>query len=183
MIIHPKKVNMKSILRIFPLVILGVILILSGSCKKKSSGDSGSSCSAVSNTAALTVDGFERPVGIAFSPAQKVAVSEYRGMDIFGNDAGYGQAAPVMIFLNTTNFYSNTPDVTIPGVIAPEAVAFDANENLYITETEATAGISIYKPPYAALFRTLQNGYIIQGALPSTDPEICTWPMTAEAGL
>ena len=116
-------------------------------------------CVAAGNSSSSTITGFDRPVGIAFSPAQKVAVTEFHGMDFDGNNYTYGQLGPVKIFLNTTNFYANTPDLTITTTYAPEAVLFDANENLYITETENISGVSIYQPPYTTLLKTIQNGF------------------------
>jgi NHL repeat len=144
---------------IYPLALMAVLLILSVGCKKKKASDTTSECVAVGNTGVSYTNGFDRPVGIAFSPAQKVVVTEYRGMDNLGNWIGYGFTAPVKLFLNTTNFYANVPDLPIPGMYAPEAVIFDASENLYITQTEVTAGISIFKPPYLALFKTIQSGF------------------------
>jgi hypothetical protein len=148
----------KSRIWIFPFLILGIIILLSISCKKKNN-NAGNECVAVNNTGAVTFAGFDRPVGIAFSPAQKMAVSEYRGMDYLGNFIGYGFTAPVKVFLNATSFINNTPDVTLAGIFAPEAVVFDGSENLYITETEVTAGVSIYKPPYSGVFKTIQSGF------------------------
>ena len=138
---------------------MGASLILTSSCKKKTSTDSTNECVAVNNTGISYINGFDRPVGIAFSPAQKVVVTEYAGMDYLGNFVGYGLVAPVWIFLNTNNFIANTPDVPLAGIYAPEAAVFDANENLYITQTEVTAGVSIYKPPYSVLFKTIQSGF------------------------
>lgn len=144
---------------IYPLALMAVLLILSVGCKKKKASDTTSECVAIGNTGVSYTNGFDRPVGIAFSPAQKVVVTEYRGMDYLGNLIQYGLAAPVKIFLNTNNFNANTPDFTLAGIYAPEAVVFDANENLYVTQTEVTAGISIFQPPYSALFKTIQSGF------------------------
>jgi hypothetical protein len=137
---------------------LGFLLMFSISCKKKTT-DSSNECAAVSNSVVSYRDGFDRPVAIAFSPGQKVVVTEYRGMDGFGNFIGYGLTAPVKIFLNTANFYTNSVDLPLAGIYAPEAAAFDANENLYITQTELTAGVSIYQPPYSVVLKTIQSGF------------------------
>lgn len=153
----------KEIFRTIKIVIL-VAIVFEG-CKKKDTtptppaSSTPTPCLPISNTGFTSTTGFDRPVGIAFSPAQKVAVTEFHGMDVDGNNYNYGQLAPVKIFLNTTNFYANTPDVTITTTYAPEAVVFDANENLYITETEFTSGVSIYQPPYTTLLKTIQNGF------------------------
>ena len=138
---------------------MAVLILFSAGCKKKSTTGSSDECAAVSNSGVSYRDGFDRPVAIAFSPAQKVVVTEYRGMDYLGNYIAYGLTAPVKIFLNTADFYSNTVDIPLAGIYAPEAAAFDANENLYITQTETTAGVSIFQPPYSAIFKTIQSGF------------------------
>lgn len=152
----------KNTIWIYPMALMAILLMFSIGCKKKKAADTTSECVAVGNTGVSYTSGFDRPVGIAFSPAQKVVVTEFHGMNPDGTGYVYGSPGAVKIYNSTANFYTNIPDVSIPFAIinnGPEAVVFDANENLYIAETENTAGISIFQPPYAIKLKTIWNGF------------------------
>ena len=75
------------------------------------------------------------PCAIAVSPAGYIAVSEFNG--------GYGTSAKIRIYTSYDNFKSGTLKQELTA-IAPEAMAFDKDNNLYISETEQVAGIKIY---------------------------------------
>jgi len=159
---NQKTMKKRTIIRIYPLVIMGLLLMFSSSCKKKKATDSTNECVAVGNTVVSNTNGFDRPVGIAFSPGQKVVVTEFHGMNPDGTGYAYGSPGAVKIYNSTANFYTNISDVSIPFAIinnGPEAVVFDANENLYIAETENTAGISIFQSPYAIKLKTIWGGF------------------------
>ena len=64
---------------IYPLAIMLLILAISYSCKKKKDDNTTPPpdvCTAVSNANAVNIGAFVRPVGIAISSSQRVAVSE-----------------------------------------------------------------------------------------------------------
>ena len=147
---------------IYPLAIMLLILAISYSCKKKKDDNTTPPpdvCTAVSNANAVNIGAFVRPVGIAISSSQRVAVSEYWGMDVYGGWIGNGVVAPVLIYASMSDVITNNVYKPINTTIAPEAVCFDAAENLYITETETTAGISIYMAPDYTYLKTIQPGY------------------------
>ena len=78
---------------------------------------------------ALTQTFQDMPCGIAVSPKGKVAVSEYQ----WGN----GNQTRVRIWETEDAFINGqAPKYTIESITAPEAICFDNQERLYISETE-----------------------------------------------
>lgn len=84
---------------------------------------------------AQSTNDISNPCAIAVSPSGMIAVSAYNG--------GYGAAADIKIYTSLQNFQSGTVKATL-NAIAPEAMVFDADDNLYVAETEQIAGIKVY---------------------------------------
>ena len=77
------------------------------------------------------------PCGIAVSVNGKVAVTEYK--------RPYGSSGFTKIWNSYSDLLAGKPPVELLQHIGAEAVAFDNNENLYVTETEQNARIVVYK--------------------------------------
>jgi len=75
------------------------------------------------------------PCAIAISPSGYIAVSEYNG--------GYGTIANIRIYASYERFKSGTVSLVVTA-IAPEAMVFDKDNNLYVAETEQVAGIKVF---------------------------------------
>lgn len=119
--------------KLFALLVLSILTI---SC---SGDDSGSgSCGVAKLTAANGVD-FTRPCAIAVSKSGMVAVSAYNG---FVN--GYGAVAEIKVAKSYADFKNGTDIITLTAT-APEAMAFDSEDNLYVSETEQIAGIKVFE--------------------------------------
>lgn len=124
------------------------------SCKKSNTKDD--PCSSLNLTEKAMVN-YSKPCGLAISKSGIVAVVQYNGFTAYGSDATTG------IWSSFSDFMAGKAPVQTFTSRGAEAAAFDNNENLYITETEGTAGIVVYK-------RTMQiNGWsyvraiVIQG--------------------
>jgi len=106
-------------------------------CKKDKSPDPESdSCGLPVLQATSTVD-LSNPCAIAVSKSGKVAITEYKD--------GYGLIGTTRVWNSYSDLLSKKAPLKSWQNIAAEAVAFDNNDNLYVTETEQTAGIKIYK--------------------------------------
>ncbi|RZJ72883.1 hypothetical protein [Flavobacterium sp.] len=116
------------------------------------SGDDGGGCG-VANASEKTSSAFQNGCGMAVSPRGRIAVTVYNG--------GYGQPGQVKIFENLAALKANDVQVTLE-VTAPEAVAFDSEENLYVAETEAVAGVRVYNSNdyYFILNRVIQLNFV-----------------------
>jgi len=75
------------------------------------------------------------PCAIAVSPAGYIAISEYNG--------GYGTLAKIRIYTSYDNFKNGTVKTELTAV-SPEAMVFDSDNNLYVSETEQIAGIKVF---------------------------------------
>ena len=100
---------------------------------------------------------FQHPCGIALSPKTgELAVSAYPG--------GYAQKGDVAVFASLGAFLTQNQAATFvySDAKAPEALAFDKDGNLFIAETEGTAGITLLKKGtgggYTKL-KTIQGGF------------------------
>ncbi|MBD3582991.1 NHL repeat-containing protein [Flavobacterium selenitireducens] len=116
------------------------------------SGDDAAGCDAA-NASEKAATPFANGCGMAVSRTGRIAITVYNG--------GYGQAGTVQVFKNLAALKANDPQTTLM-VTAPEAVAFDSDENLYVAETEAVAGVKVYQSNdyYFILNRTIQVGFV-----------------------
>lgn len=87
---------------------------------------------------------YTRPCGIAVSKSGIVAVVQYNGF------INYGSTGTTSIWKSYADFSANKAPVQTFNSVGAEAACFDNDENLYIAETEATAGIVAYR-------KTIQN--------------------------
>ena len=98
---------------------------------------------------------FQHPCGIALSPKTgELAVSAYSG--------GYAQKGDVAVFASMAAFLTQNQAATYVyhDAKAPESLVFDKDGNLFIAETEGTAGITILKKDAAGYTKakTIQGG-------------------------
>ncbi len=98
---------------------------------------------------------FQHPCGIAVSPKNgEVAISAYSG--------GYALKGDVIVFASLAAFLTQNQAATYvyKEAKAPEALAFDKDGNLFIAETEGTAGITILKKMQVGYYplKTIQGG-------------------------
>lgn len=116
------------------------------------SGDDADGC-ATANASEKATTPFNNACGMAVSKTGRIAITIYNG--------GYGQPGEVQVFENLAALKANDPQTTL-AVTAPEAVAFDSDENLYVAETEAVAGVKVYQSNdyYFILNRTIQIGFV-----------------------
>lgn len=93
------------------------------------------------------------PCAIAVSPSGYIAVSEYNG--------GYGTIANIRIYSSYERFKSGTVSIVL-SAIAPEAMVFDKDNNLYVAETEQVAGIKVFDFVSEGAYnhkKTIQNNF------------------------
>ncbi len=144
-----------------------LLFLLFGACKKEESGVKpvvppvGQNPPAIPDTCsrpegkAGPARYFQHPCGIAISPKTgELAISAYSG--------GYAQKGDVIVFASPAAFLTQNQAGTYvyKEAKAPEALAFDKDGNLFIAETEGTAGITILKKSgvgYSRL-KTIQGG-------------------------
>lgn len=105
-------------------------------CKKDKKGDG--ACDKVEFNQSAIVN-YPKPCGIAVSKSGIVAVTEYNG---FNN---YGSNGTTTIWASYADFLAKKAPLQTFLSRGAEASVFDAAENLYIAETEGTAGIRTYK--------------------------------------
>lgn len=107
------------------------------SCKKGNNKND-NPCSKVEFEAKASVT-YTRPCAVAISKSGIVAVVQYNGF------INYGSAGTTTIWKTYADFSGNKTPLQTFSSIGAEAACFDNDENLYISETEATAGIVTYK--------------------------------------
>lgn len=97
------------------------------------------------------------PCGIAVSVNGKVAVTEYK--------EPYGSPGTTRVWNNYSDMLAKKAPIASWQNIAAEAIAFDKNENIYISETEQTAALVIYRKAIAngvtsySYFKKIQAGF------------------------
>ena len=142
-----------------------IILSIFSSCNKSTGTDNSSNDAC--NLPELRQTSFasvHRPCGIAVSKNGLVAICEYNGFEIYGG--AYGSAGKTYVYRSYSDLLTKAaPFFTLDNQGA-EAVAFDQNENLYVAETEAVAGIAVYQnlniylPSVFAYRKTSQGEFI-----------------------
>ncbi len=143
-----KKINTK-----ITIFILGFIFL--NSC----SGDDSStpqqpSCDKLSLNS-VSDNNFAKTCGIAIDHNGTIAISTYNGFT-----EGYGAEANIYLASNLSNLFAgNYMQVLV--ATAPEALAFDKDGNLYVSETEAVAGIKVFKKEGNDYIhhKTIQSGF------------------------
>jgi len=113
--------------------------------------DDGESCS-VPVATEKNATPFTNGCGMAVSKSGRIAITVYNG--------GYGQPGAVHVYKDYDALLIDDRQTSLV-VTAPEAVAFDSQENLYVAETEAVAGVKVYQSNdyYFVLNRTIQIGF------------------------
>jgi len=123
------------------------------SCKKKGQSEPNDTCGLPELQVSASVD-VSNPCGVAVSASGKVAITEFK--------QPYGSTGITKIWNSYSDLLAKkAPSQTFQSVGA-EAIAFDNNENLYITETEQNARIVIYKKNTVNGVSTYQYLRIIQ---------------------
>ncbi|WP_162618736.1 NHL repeat-containing protein [Pedobacter yulinensis] len=126
------------------LLLLSLLAAGFSSCKKDRNTETDDSCAVPEYQVSASVD-IDRPCALAVSASGLVAVTEYK--------QPYGSAGLTKLFASYSDLLAGKPPLQVWQNVAAEALAFDRNENLYVTETEATASIVIYR-------KTVQAGGI-----------------------
>jgi len=123
---------------LFRIALLLVIAAAAGlaSCKKDKKDAPADTCGIPELKMVSSAD-VPNPCGIAVSVNGKVAVTEYK--------RPYGSSGFTKIWNSYSDLLAGKPPVELLQHIGAEAVAFDNNENLYVTETEQNARIVVYK--------------------------------------
>lgn len=136
--------------------LLFLLLIATGtlfSCKKDKNAAPADTCG-LPELRMISSAEVSHPCGLAVSYSGKVAITEYK--------EPYGSTGMTRIWNSYSDLLTKkAPDQTIQSVGA-EAIAFDNNENLYITETEQNARIVIYKKNTVNGVSTYQYWKVIQ---------------------
>ncbi|KQM77163.1 hypothetical protein ASE74_18060 [Pedobacter sp. Leaf216] len=148
---------MKTIKKLAPLLFL---LLATGaiiSCKKKANSEPTDSCG-IPEFQSTTVVDVSNPCGLAVSKSGKVAVTEYK--------QPYGTIGTTKIWNSYSDLLAKKAPVQTLQSVGAEAIAFDNEENLYITETEQNARIVIYRMKTVngissyQYWRIIQEGFI-----------------------
>jgi hypothetical protein len=125
--------NLKTFaLFLFLLTTTGAII----SCKKKDKSEPADSCGIPELKLIASVD-VANPCGLAVSASGKVATTEYK--------QPYGSTGITKIWNSYSDLLTKKAPAQTFQSVGAEAIAFDNNENLYITETEQNARIVVYK--------------------------------------
>ncbi|RFZ94752.1 hypothetical protein D0C36_04235 [Mucilaginibacter conchicola] len=124
-------------------------------CKKDKNKDS-DPCARLEFVAKTTAD-YTKPCGLAISKSGMVAVSTYNGF------SGYGLYGPTSVWKSYSDFLAKAQPLIEFSSRGAEAAAFDNDENLYIAETEGTAGIRTYRKVIQGGAVTYQYNSLIQG--------------------
>jgi hypothetical protein len=143
--------NLKTFVPLLFLLLLAAGTIIS--CKKKDKIAPTDTCGIPELKMIATAD-VTNPCGLAVSASGKVAVTEYK--------QPYGSSGITKIWNSYSDLLAKNPPVQTILSIGAEAIAFDNNENLYITETEQNARIVIYKKNIVNGLSTYQYLRIIQ---------------------
>lgn len=117
------------------LLIVAASGILS-SCKKDKQG--GNECAKV-DFEQKALAAYTHPCAVAISKSGIVAVIEYNGFN------QYGTNGTTTIWKSVSDFLAKSAPVQSFQSRGAEAAIFDASDNLYIAETEGTAGIRVYQ--------------------------------------
>ena len=112
-----------------------IAALLLTACSKDDNTNPAVNLCALPLPSAQSTNDVSNPCAIAVSSSGLIAVSAYNG--------GYGAAADIKIYTNLQNFKAGIVKSTL-NAIAPEAMAFDSDNNLYVAETEQIAGIKVY---------------------------------------
>lgn len=146
---------MKNI-KIITLVLLIATSGILQSCKKDKKG--GNECAKVDFEQKALAD-YTHPCAVAISKSGIVAVVEYNGFN------AYGTNGTTTIWKSMDDFLAKKAPVQSFLSRGAEAAIFDASENLYIAETEATAGIRVYQKTgnVSYQYKTLIQGDGITG--------------------
>jgi len=123
------------------------------SCKKKAENQPVDICGIPELKLSASVD-VANPCGIAVSKSGIVAITEYK--------QPYGSTGITKIWNSYSDLLAKKAPAQSIQSVGAEAVAFDNNENLYITETEQNARIVIYKKNMVNGVSTFQYLRIIQ---------------------
>jgi len=94
------------------------------------------------------------PCGLAVSSGGKVAITEYK--------EPYGSTGTTRIWNSYSDLLTGKAPAQAFQSVGAEAIAFDNDENLYITETEQNARIVIYKKKIVNGVSTYQYWRVIQ---------------------
>ncbi|WP_316828926.1 hypothetical protein [Pedobacter miscanthi] len=144
---------MKNLKKFAPLLFLLLVAGAISSCKKKAKNEAVDTCGIPELQMTASAD-VVNPCGIAVSVGGKVAVTEFK--------QPYGSTGTTKIW----NSYSDLLAKKVPAQtfqsVGAESIAFDNNENLYITETELNARIVIYKKNTVNGVSTYQYSRVIQ---------------------
>lgn len=144
---------MKNTIKLSLLLIIAVAGVFT-SCKKDKKADG--PCAKLEFKQKAIVD-YNRPVAIAISKSGIVAVVGYNGFN------AYGTPDITTIWNSYDDFVQKKAPLQTFQSVGAEAVTFDAGENLYIAETEATAGIKTYKKVIQAGVISYHYYSLIQG--------------------
>jgi hypothetical protein len=123
------------------------------SCKKKDKSEPTDTCGIPELQLISSVD-VSNPCGLAVSASGKVATTEYK--------QPYGSTGITKIWNSYSDLLAKKAPAQAFQSVGAEAIAFDNNENLYITETEQNARIVIYKKNTVNGVSTYQYSRIIQ---------------------
>ncbi|TCD28574.1 hypothetical protein EZ456_04070 [Pedobacter psychrodurus] len=142
--------NLKSfVLLMFLLLAAGAIM----SCKKKDKSGPTDTCGIPDLQLTASVD-VSNPCGLAVSASGKVAITEYK--------QPYGSTGITKVWNSYSDLLAKKAPAQSFQSVGAEAIAFDNNENLYITETEQNARIVIYKMATVNGVKTYQYLRVIQ---------------------
>jgi len=139
---------------VFTLLLLFVVAGPLVSCRKENKNNQACAEVEFNQQAVFT---YKQPCGLAISNAGIMVLVEYNGFN------AYGSNGITRIWQNFNDFLANKPPIQTLTSRGAEAVAFDGNDNLYIAETEATAGIQVYKKIITNGAVTYQPHRLIQG--------------------
>lgn len=123
------------------------------SCKKSNKNEPMDTCGLPELKMVAYAD-VANPCGIAVSANGKVAITEYK--------QPYGSVGTTKIWNSYSDLLAKKAPAQSFQNIGAEAIAFDNNENLYITETEQNARIVIYKKALVNGVQTYQYWRVIQ---------------------
>ena len=132
------------------LLIAGLSLL--ASCSGDDDNPAPDAC-ALANLTPQSTYNQNNPCAIAVSPNGMIAVSEYNG---------YQAAALIRIYTSYDNFKNGVVRSSL-NATSPEAMAFDADNNLYVSETELVAGIKVFDHVGDGAFavkKTIQDDFV-----------------------
>jgi hypothetical protein len=134
-----------------------LLLIATGtflSCKKDKNAAAPADTCGLQELRMVSSADISHPCGLAVSSSGKVAITEYK--------EPYGSTGMTKIWNSYSDLLTKKAPVQTIQSVGAEAIAFDHNENLYITETEQNARIVIYKKNTVNGVSTYQYWKVIQ---------------------